>query len=465
VPRRPLHICLCLWLVTSLSGCGTGLPAALPGFKPITQTDEESISRRFRREAKKSLKFIRDPEVQRFVDQVGRRILAAMEPQPFDYRFFIIENRELNAFAVPGGSIYIQSGLLMRVQSTDELAGVMGHEVVHVKARHLARLSGPDPLSLLGVLGIFLGGAGGAAQAAGTLGQALAVTRQLAYSRQLEQEADTVGVKYMAEAGYDPAGALQFLKLLWRERSLNPVDVPPYLMTHPVTEDRIAGVEAAIRSFKLSRARGGSVDPIGKIQTLLRLQSGEGEAVIQENERRLSQEPKAAGALHLLGLAEHHKGQWAAAQKHYEEARQLNPGLPGIDRDLGRLHAQQGNIAPARQAYERALEADPKESLTYLYLGELFEQEANFPEAARAYLRAHTLSPLWPEPALRLGIAYGKMQRLGDAHYYLARAHLLDDEDEKAVSDLRRALQIFGENSPRGQIIKEELEVIQRRGR
>jgi predicted Zn-dependent protease len=387
-----------------------------------------------------------------------------MGPQPFDYRFFVVEDSQLNAFAVPGGSIYVHTGLIERVRNTNELAGVLGHEIVHVKSRHLARISGPDVTSLLALLGTFMVGRGPGGSAAAALGQALSITRQLSYTRQLEQEADALGVRYMAEAGYDPKAALAFLKILEQERVLNPVDVPPYLMSHPLTRERIAGVEAVIRSLRVERVRSDYPDPIKKIQAILRLERNESDAVIAEYRALLGQNPHSSELMHLLGVAHHYKGEWSEAGKNYERARVLNPKSPGIDRDLGRLYTQIGELRLAHEAFDRSLRMESAEPLNYLYLGELFEKESNFQEAVAAYLRASNLSPLWPMPPQHLGVVYGKMDRLGDAYYYLGRSHLLLDEDEKAVANFERALSLIG-GTPRGQMIKEELEAVKERRR
>lgn len=449
-------------LVYLLSGCGFYSPPKVPFVNPITENEEVRISREFRREAKKKLKLIQHPEVDRYINQVGQKLLSAMGPQPFDYRFFVVENSQLNAFAVPGGSIYVHTGLIERIKSTDDLAGVLGHEIVHVKGHHIARISGPDPTGLLSLLGIFLGGSAGG-QAALVLGQALSVTRQLSYSRQLEQEADALGVRYMAEAGYDPRAALAFLNLVEQERVLNPIDVPPYLLTHPLTQERITGVEAVIRSLDFKRPKQDLPDPIRKIQTILRLERHEADTVIADYEKLLSQNPESSEAMHLLGVAHHYNGRWLQARENYERARALNPKIPGIDRDLGRLYTQTGELRLAHQSFERSLSEEPGEPLNYLYLGELFEKESNFSEAAGAYLRARNISPLWAAPSYHLGVVYGKMNRLGDAYYYLGRSHLLMDEDETAIANMERALKAVGPSSPRSQVIREELEMIKAR--
>lgn len=447
-----------------LAGCASA--PKVPFIQPIQVDDEVRISKEFRREARKSLKMVTHPEVERYVDGVGQKILSAMGPQPYEYRFFVVENPELNAFAVPGGSVFVHTGLLEQVRTTDELAGVLGHEIIHIKGRHIARMSGPDPLSLLGLLGVFLAGGGPQAQAAGALGQAVAAARQLSYTRQLEQEADALGVKYMAEAGFDPQGALGFLKLIEQERTLNPVDIPPYLMTHPVTAERIAGMEAAIRSFGL-KGPGSEhrADPLKRIQTIMRLEENEAQSLLLQYEKLLKQDPQSPELTHLLGIVYAYQGRWSEARQNYERARAIDPKRPGIDRDLGRLYLRTGEMAKARGALERALQAEPKEPLNYLYLGEWFEKEAKFSEAAGAYLNARRLSESWAEPAHRLALLYGKMNRLGDAYYYLARFHLLLDEDEKAIQNMERAVKAFGEHSPRGQIIKEEIASLKRQPR
>lgn len=446
------------------SSCGSYLPP-VPSIKPPSEDEEVRISREFRREAKKHLKFVSNPEVERYVARIGQRILAAMGPQPFDYRFFVVQDSQLNAFAVPGGSIYLYTGLIERAKNTAEVAGVLGHEIVHVKARHMARMSGPDPISIIGLLGTVLAGAGAGAQAAGAIGQAIAATRQIAYSRQLEMEADTLGARYMAAAGYDPRGSLGFLKTLEEERALNPIDIPQYMLTHPISQERVANVELVIRSLDQAQPKTEEPDPLKKIQIVIRMERHDKAAAIEEYQRLAERDPQNAEARHLLGFAQHLTGRLTQARANYEQAQRLNPELPGLDRDLGRLYTQLGELDLARQSLERAVAAEPKEPLNYLYLGEFYERESDLRRAAGAYLTAHNLAPLWDKPPHRLGMVYGKSNRLGDAYYYLGRSFLLQDEDEKAIADFEKAIKILGESSPRAQDIKEELKIIKARRR
>src|SRR5262249_2419391 len=129
----------CTWVIILsllIAACSSALAPVIPSVTGPSEDDEARISREFRREAKKFLKFVNNPEVERYVDRIGRRILAATGPQSFDYRFFVVEDSQLNAFSVPGGSIYVYTGLIERLKTTDELAGVMGHEINHVQEQH-----------------------------------------------------------------------------------------------------------------------------------------------------------------------------------------------------------------------------------------------------------------------------------------------------------------------------------------
>ena len=462
----------CAWilLISSLvTGCSSFSPPSLPSLPslgPPGEDEEVRISREFRREAKKQFKFVNDPEVERYIDRIGQRILSAAGPQPFDYRFFVVDDSQLNAFAVPGGTIYMYTGLIERAKSTDEIAGVLGHEITHIKNHHMARASGPDAISVLSLLSmVLLARSGSGAQAAGAVGQAVSATRQIAYGRQLEMEADTLGVRYMSAAGYDPKGSLAFLKTLDQERALNPVDIPPYLMTHPMSQERVANMEQALRSLGKTDIRSEQQDPLKKVQIVIRMERHDGDAVLGEYEKLARQNPQNAEFLQLLGFAQQLKGQLAEAQKNYEKARQLNPNDAGLQRDLGRLYTRLGDVGSARAAFDRAIALEPKESLTYLYLGELLEKEGDLRGAAGAYLNANNFSPLWDKPPYRLGVIYGKLNRLGDAYYYLGRSFLLQDEDQKAIADYERAIKAVGESSPRGQLIKEELASLRARRR
>jgi predicted Zn-dependent protease len=449
------------------TSCSSATKSVLPSFSPPGEDEEARISREFRREAKKYLKFVNNPEVERYIDRIGRRILAATGPLSFDYRFFVIEDDQLNAFSVPGGSIYVNTGLIERAKTTDEIAGVLGHEITHAKGHHMARASGPDAISILSLLSmVLLAKSGSSAQAAGMVGQAVAATRQLAFSRQLEMEADTLGTRYMAAAGYDPKGTIAFLKILDQERALNPIDVPAYILSHPISQERIANAELVVRSLGDTHPRPDDPDALKKVQMIIRNQQpSTRENIVSDYEKLVQQNPKSPELLYLLGYAQQLQNRLTDAQQSYEKSRQLKSDNAGLQRDLGRLYGQIGNYADSRTAFDKSLAIEPSEPLTYLYLGEMLEKSGDLRSAAGAYLNAQNLAPLWDRPPYRLGTVYGKLNRLGDGYYYLGRSYVLQDEDEKAMADFEKAIKIAGADSPRGEMIKEELNTLKTRKR
>ena len=455
--RRAFYSCAAVLLLVC---CATAVPP-VPLAYALSQDEEIRISRQFRREARQRLKFIEDPAVELYADRIGRRILEAVGNTRYPYRFFVIEDGSMNAFAVPGGSIFVHSGLIQRVETSDELASVVAHEIVHVNARHFAALSSnTDATMLIGMLGVFLAPVLGPAALAGP---ALAMSRQLEFSRQMEEQADNLGVGYLARAGYDPEASVDFMKRMYRERILNPVGRPSYLLTHPLSQKRIANLTASIRALGLTRPRFRDADDIERVKLLIELRK-EPDLVVGRLRKAHERRPEAAKPAYSLGIAYAATGRWVRAREMLERAARLKSTSPTLDRDLGRAYLHTEEFAKAHAAFERMLEREPDDPITYLYRGHLLEKESRFRQAARSYLRVRQLAPFWPEAARRLGYAYRKLNQPGKAHYYLAQSYLLRDETGKAMDSLERAAQQYEEDSPRWQVIKDEIAAIRAGG-
>ena len=445
----------------SVAACVAAACLGAPPVHAVSQQEEIRISREFRREARRRLKFIEDPEVELYVDGMGRRILDAVGNTRYPYRFFVIQDASMNAFAVPGGSIFLHSGLIERVETSDELASVIAHEIVHVNARHFASLSSSSEAAMLvGMLGVFLAPVLGPAALAGP---AVAMTRQLEFSRQMEEQADNLGVGYLARAGYDPQAAVDFMDRLYRERILNPVGRPPYLLTHPLTEKRISNLVASIRAMGLKRPRFRGVDEIRRVKLAIELRR-EPEAVLERLRKVHEKRPEAAMATYSLGIGYAATGRWIRARGMIERAARLEPAIPNLDRDLGRAYIHTEEFAKAHAAFERMLKRKPDDPVTHLYRGQLFEKESRFRQAARSYLRVRQFAPSWPEGARRLGYAYRKLNQPGKAHYYLAQSYLLRDETGKAIDALQRAAEHYEPDSPRLQVIEDEIAALRAGG-
>ena len=187
-----------------------------------------------------------DRALQEYVTTVGMKLAQASERPGLPWHFTVADVPAVNAFALPGGYIYITRGILAFLDDESQLAGVLGHEIGHVTARHAASQYSKSTLSQIGLLGaaIFAPGGPAIAQAGGTgLGLLL-----LKNSRDDEAQADGLGVRYASRAGWDPAGIPRMLTTLGRiEEASDSKGVPNWLQTHPQPEDRVQRVQAAVR--------------------------------------------------------------------------------------------------------------------------------------------------------------------------------------------------------------------------
>jgi len=207
-------------------------------------------------EQKQGIQYVDDPQVNGYVQQVAGKILAQAKKDRPDVTWtvkVINDPKMVNAFATPGGYLYVYSGLIQAAASTDELAGVLGHEAGHVVARHSARQM-VNALGLQAVAAMALGkDPNGVAQVAAALAGRGTL---LSFSRADETEADEYGARYAAAAGYDPRGIASFFEKLARTEGKQP-GWAEFLSTHPSSEGRVKDVNEYIAKHDLERASGG----------------------------------------------------------------------------------------------------------------------------------------------------------------------------------------------------------------
>lgn len=233
---------LSVLLVVLGNGCAVN-PKNVGGFNLISIEEEKQLGDKFAAEIEKQHTVITDPEVQAYIDRVGKKLLTGVKDVQFPYTFKVVKEDSINAFAIPGGHTYVNTGLIQAAETEDELAAVMAHEINHVVARHSTRqmtqkygyalllqlVLGQDP-NMLAQL---------ASQLFGTAGS-------LYYSRGMESQADYLGVETMAKAGYNPEGMVLFFQKLQAENKQQPPKLAKFLSSHPLTSERIEDVKAEI---------------------------------------------------------------------------------------------------------------------------------------------------------------------------------------------------------------------------
>jgi beta-barrel assembly-enhancing protease len=207
---------------------------------------EMALGKGLAQEVERSAKLIDDPVVSEFVNRVGQNLVRNSDAKvPFTIK--VIDSDQVNAFALPGGFFYVNSGLILRADSEAELAGVMAHEIAHVAARHGTKQATKGELAQLATIPLILLGPGGWAGYGLYQGLNFAIPMGfLKFSRDAEREADYLGLEYMYAAGYDPNAFVTFFEKVEAEEKRQPGTVPKFFSTHPPTPERVESIQKEI---------------------------------------------------------------------------------------------------------------------------------------------------------------------------------------------------------------------------
>ena len=231
--------------------------AAALAISLVSVAQEIEIGKQANAQVRKQVAELRDAETSEYVRTIGRRLVAHASGPKYPYSFSVADYRELNAFALPGGPVWVHRGILHSATHESQLAGVIAHEIAHISQRHAAdQLTKATMASWgLGVLGALLGNDGGATAAklaAGFLANGLF----LKFSRDDEREADRVGLQMLTRAGWDGRGMVELFEMLRHEQKRDPGRVEMFFSTHPSPQDRILRLQSDV-----ARRRGASPAP------------------------------------------------------------------------------------------------------------------------------------------------------------------------------------------------------------
>jgi len=236
------------------------LPEGLPDLGDVSQislspAQERQIGRQSMMQIRASKEYLDDPEVNDYLNLLGAKLVENSPEPGLGFEFFAINDYAVNAFALPGGYIGVNAGLILTTQSESELASVLSHEISHVTQHHLARMIAGqkyDGLASLAAIAVAILAARTnpqAAEAAIISSQAGAIQKQLNFTRSYEEEADRIGLQLLKKSGFDPHAMPEFLQRLQKATSLIDNNAPNYMRTHPITSDRIAEIEDRVQKF------------------------------------------------------------------------------------------------------------------------------------------------------------------------------------------------------------------------
>ncbi len=365
---------------------------------------------------------VEDDFLNDYINELGHFLVESLEIKHFPYNFYVINEKDLNAFAVPGGHIFIFSGLIEALDEIDELAGVMSHELAHITSRHYAqRVEQYKKIgiaSMIGLLaGILVGGEATGAIIASTM--AAGQQKMLSYSREDERQADQAGFKYCLQSGFDPNAIKSVFNILQRGQwAIN--SIPPYLLTHPLGSERMANIDALLASSgppapKDETAYFRKTYPV--FRTIIKAGYGDD----MNSERYYSNEiiKNPESPLGHLGMAIilKKKMNYAEAIDHFKIAaeRLTQPQL--VLRYLGEAYQLNGEETKAIEVLEQILKKEPHDKTSLLLLANVYRNIEKYSMAADIYEKLKFMEPVKDEVFYNLGLSYGRENILGPAHY------------------------------------------------
>lgn len=479
-PRKALIL---LGLIAFL--LGTNSPAEnlnLPDLQDesaslLSPLQERKLGEDFMRQARRQLDLLDDPELNEYLRGLGRRLVAHSSQSPEDFQFFLVNDANVNAFAVPGGFILVYTGLILATRSEAELAAVLAHETAHLTQRHWPRLlaeakrtSGPAMAAMLAAI-LLAGASGQAGGAAVALTAASVAQQQLNYSRAFEQEADRIGMGILTKAGYDARAMPAFFERLLSQSRLYESNLPEFLRTHPITTRRLS--ESSDQAEQHPRRSAPDSTHFAHAQAKIRaLAKDSPDETVNAFRKALS------NGNYRQADAERYGYVWALiGNRQHDEARreiaplvQRRPDYPPYRIAQAEIEMSAGRPAEGLAIYAAALKKSPGErALERRYAAALLK--AGEAKTARELLKkAVRQQPGDPGLYKLLATAAGETGARLEAHQALAEHYYLSGNSQAALEQLHIARRFAGDNfyalsslEARVKEIKEELALYRER--
>ena len=416
--------------------------------------DEYQIGSMIIRQLRDSGEILEDPEIGGYIQEIGSRLAAHAQEGNVRFTFMVLKDPAINAFALPGGFVCVNAGLIMATTSESELAGVLSHEISHVTQRHIARgIQQQSRASLVAtaamLAAILVGAIGGNSNVgmAGVItGQNAAIQQQLNFSRENEIEADRVGITVMAAAGYDPNGMATFFETLNRHTGgLGPnARILEFLQTHPVTTTRVAEARGRAEVYPIVRP----VDTTGYRLTREKLRV----LTLPNDTNPRDAYASAVGPADSPIVSDYRFYGRALALVQAEAPKEAVPILrdlvtrhPDIieyHAALGQALLAAGDIDGSRVVLAHAKDLFPRNvPVTVRYAETLMR--ANEPKLAHSVLLDlfNAVRPTHDQVRL-IALAASSAGEAAEANYYMAEYHLMSGDLMLAIQTLRQALAV-----------------------
>jgi beta-barrel assembly-enhancing protease len=415
----------------------------------ISHADERQLGYMIVQELRDQNALIEDPEISEYVNSVGDRLAAQSPDGAEGFQYFVVKDPAINAFAVPGGFIFINYGLILATANESQLASVLGHETAHVTQHHIARAyaaqSRQSMTTMAAMLAAILLGAvahgGGQAVEGGiAAAQGLAVQQQINFTRDEEAEADRVGIGYLAGAGFDTQAMGDFFEVLSRKEGLAATYIPVMLVDHPVTTDRIAEARARAAQFPPRKAKDSLSYAL--VRERVRVLTAPGDTDIEKvYAAKLAEGHNDMATRYGEALALMADNRPVEAQKILFDLAKQHEGVIMLHSALGQAEVKAGQTNDALGTFKHAVKLFPRNVPVTIRYAESLMAAGNPKEAHAVLLDLFNNVPPTPEQIRLTANAASAAGDQGDAYYYMGEYQISGGNLQLAAMQYQLALQ------------------------
>lgn len=407
----------------------------------LSPVQEQELGAAFFRQLHAQLDINQDPEVQHYIETIGKKLTANSDNPGYPFHFFVVSENDINAFAGPGGYIGVNAGLISLTEAESELASVMAHEIAHVTQRHLYRAAEAQgrmsiPTMAATLAAILIGTqAPQLGQAAIMAVQAGSLQFQIDFTRDNEQEADRVGMQTLAQSNFDPRSMPTFFERLQQSTRFYGKNVPEFLRTHPVTESRISDTRGRAENYPYRQYPNTQDYELIKAKLVVQ-NSSEANALkyfsLHANQGTALQRAAARYGLALTAL----KAQrYSEAENLIKDLIKDYPQQEQYASALARVTFEAKDYAKALDLFKTSVQRFPEnDAIKVEYISALIK--AGQPDEARKLLQPLLKSNPQPRYYSLLAEAYGEMHKDAEAHRYLAEYYYATGQTDAAITQV-----------------------------
>lgn len=430
----------------------------------ITPAEEKEFGEAFFRSLHSQISINQDAEIQQYIQTIGEKLVINSDAPGNPFHFFVVMEKDINAFAGPGGYIGVNSGLILMTEAESELASVMAHEIAHVTQRHLyrayeasSRLSIPTAAATLAA--ILLGTQSPAlGQAAIVAIQAGNVQFQIDFTRENEAEADRVGMQTLAGSQFDPRSMPTFFERLQQSSRYYGQNVPEFLRTHPVTASRISDTRGRAETYPYKQYP----DSLGyqltkaKLRVLSTPDQAEALKYFQSRLTQGTTEQRVV-ARYGLGLCALNSQKFNDAESIFQQLTKEYPNQEQYIAALARTALESKNYSTALARYKKLTEQFPdNEAIKLEYITSLLKA-GNAEQARKNLFQLKPKTQQQPIYSQLLAQVYGDLNQPAESHRYLAEYYFATGQTRDAILQIKLAQKSKGLNFQLSSILNERL--------